>query len=100
MGAIVMRLCGQATMFGTAPTPFDGQFLLSFDFEADGGRGLIDMTTDQDQAKRFADMAEAVAFYQTSPKCKPVRDDGRPNRPLTATNWEFLTLPEGAQQGE
>lgn len=70
-------------------TPYDGQFLASFDFEAHGGRGEITTTPDEAQAKRFATAVEAFAFYRTSPTCRPLRADGKPNRPLTATNWEF-----------
>lgn len=91
--AVVMRLWGQPTGLGQiVPTPFDGQYLKAFDFEAHDGQGLIDMTADPAEAKRFADMAEAIAFYQRSPVCRPLRPDGKPNRPLTATNWEFLTI--------
>jgi hypothetical protein len=87
--AVLMILCGDAL---GRPTGFDGQFLKAFDFEAHGGVGLIDMTLDLQQALKFADLAEAVAFWKRSPKCQPTRPDGRPNRPLTATNWEFRTI--------
>lgn len=87
----VMKLWGAAD---GSPTPGDGQYLKDFDFEADAGRGEITLTADIKQAKRFGQMADAIEFYRTSPKCKPLRPDGRPNRPLTATNWEFLTAPE------
>lgn len=85
--SVIMQLHG--TAMGEA-TPFDGQFLKAFDFEADGGTGLIDMTPDKAEAKRFDTLADAMTFYQTSPKCQPFRPyDGKPNRPLTATNWGF-----------
>lgn len=84
---IIMKLISDA--FGN-PTGFEGQYLMAFDFEAHDGQGLIDMTPDQAQAKVFADLAEAFAYAHTSPECKPTRDDGKPNRPLTATTWEFV----------
>ena len=84
--AVIMQLFGDA--FGR-PTPGDGQYLKDFDFEAHGGIGEIAMARDKADAKRFADMAEALAFYRTSPECQPTRADGLPNRPLTATNWGF-----------
>ena len=83
---IVMKLFGAAN---GQPTPFDGQYLKAFDFEAEGGRGLIDMTPDVNQARMFNDMAAALYFYNRQPKIKPFREDGMRNRPLTATNWSF-----------
>lgn len=77
-------------------TPHDGEFLKDFDFEADNGRGLITMTPHEHEAKRFATMAEAFTFHRTVPKCRPLRSDLRPNRPLTATNWEFRVLEEAS----
>lgn len=55
-----------------------------------------DMTPDINEAKRFADLVEAWEFWRKQPACKPFRDygDGGPNRPLTATTWEFV--PVGA----
>lgn len=87
--AVVMILRGDA--FGRA-TGFDGQYLRDFDFEAHDGVGLIDMTTDLQQAKQFEDLAEAITFRGRSPICRPEREDGQPNRPLTATTWEFKTI--------
>ncbi len=81
--SIVMRLWGAAD--GQA-TPFDGQFLKDFDFEANDGLGEIDMTPDIEEAKRFDSMAEALAYYQRSPAGMPGR------RPLTSTNWEFTSV--------
>lgn len=72
------------------PLPGDGQYLKAFDFEANGGQGAIILTSDLSKARVFADFAEAFEFYRRSPKCKPLREDGRPNRPLTAANWEFV----------
>lgn len=71
---------------------FEGQYLYSFDFEAFDGRGSITMTAKLAEAKQFSDMAEALEFYHRSPECRPIREDGKPNRPLTATNWAFHTV--------
>jgi hypothetical protein len=83
--AVVLKLCGTPT----AATPYDGQYLKDFDFEAHGGVGLITMTPKVEEAKRFPDMVEALRYYRRSPECRPTRPDGEPNRPLTATNWSF-----------
>lgn len=82
---VVMRLCGDLS----GPTPYDGQFLQEFDFEAYDGLGEVVMTPDVEKAKRFPTFMDALQFYRRVPKCKPIREDGQPNRPLTATNWEF-----------
>lgn len=82
----VMQLWGSPQ----GPTPYDGQYLRDFDFEAADGRGEILMTPKIEEAKRFADLAEAIAYRQRCPVCRPIREDGQPNRPLTATNWSFV----------
>lgn len=74
--------------------PGDGQYLKSFDFEAHDGRGEITMTPNIGEAMKFSTFVEAWEFWHTVPKCKPLRDDGEPNRPLTAANWEFKTFEE------
>lgn len=86
---VVMIERGDA--FGRS-TGYEGQYLKAFDFEAHDGVGLIDMTPDIQQAMKFADLAQAIAFRGRSPICAPTRPDGRPNRPLTATTWEFKTI--------
>jgi hypothetical protein len=86
-GPVVMVVRGQAN---GAPTPGDGQFLKAFDFEAGDGVGMIDTTTDVAEAMQFPDLADAIAFRNRSPECRPTRADGLPNRPLTATNWEVV----------
>lgn len=69
--------------------PHDGEYLKDFDFEAHGGVGDIALTPNLDEAKQFATFVDAWLFWRTVPKCKPIREDGKPNRPLTAANWEF-----------
>ena len=72
--------------------PHAGQFLESFDFEDGNGVGFGEFTTDIKRAKKFADKVEAYRFYHTVPKCKPRRNDGRPNRPLTALSVELQEI--------
>lgn len=86
---IIMELAGRPDGGTTA---YDGQFLKDFDFEANDGRGSIQTTTKIEEAKRFNSIAEAFDFYRQSPSCKPLRPDGKPNRPLTATNWTFRSV--------
>lgn len=92
-GPIVMILRGFVDQRGQQQsTAFDGQYLRDFDFEANDGRGEIDMTPDLAEAKRFPTLADAVAFRNRVPECKPLREDGKPNRPLTATHWQLHSL--------
>lgn len=85
---VIMKLCGHAL---AGPMPRDGQYLRAFDIEAHDGRGMIDMTPDPALAMRFDDMRAAWEYWRSSPKCHPIRQsDGKPNRPLTAWNWEFM----------
>jgi hypothetical protein len=92
-GPWVMILRGAASASGYyEPTDWDGQYLRDFDFEAHGGQGLIDMTPDLTKARQFATLADAIRFRAQQPACRPMRADGYPNRPLTATNWEFVCI--------
>lgn len=87
----VMRQMG--TALGTA-LPGDGQYLKDFDFEAQDGRGIISLTPDLAEAKKFAAADEAFTFWKTQPECRPFRRDGNPNRPLTAANWSFENVDD------
>lgn len=92
---VVMRLCGMADGRSSG---FDGFYLKDFDFEAHDGQGQIDVTMSLMAAKHFPDLASALEFRNRQPDCKPLRDDGLPNRPLSATTWEFSPITEGEKQ--
>jgi hypothetical protein len=64
--------------------PHIGHYIREFDHDADNGRGRGWFTQNIRYAKKFATAAEAHAFYRYVPKSKPLRDDGLPNRPMTA----------------
>jgi hypothetical protein len=84
---LVMQVWGDA--FGR-PTGWDGQFIVAFDFEAFGGQGEGRFTPDIAKARRFETMEAVHGFYNTVPLCQPLRIDGRPNKPLTSTNWQVF----------
>ena len=69
--------------------PLEGEYLVSFDPEAGGGRGLVVSTPNPKEARRFT-FAEACATLGAVPRSKPTRPDGKPNRPLTASTWQIL----------
>lgn len=81
---------------GSSPT---GQYLKSYDPEAHDGRGWAEWTVDLDEARRFDSSIEIFECWKQVPKARPVRDDGRPNRPLTAFSITPLTV-EQAEAGE
>ena len=61
-----------------------GWYLASYSPEARGGEGEARWTPDPAQALTFASAEDAVACYRAVPSNRPVRRDGRPNRPLTS----------------
>lgn len=71
-------------------------YLKSFDIEAFDGRGEANFTNNINEAYKFASVREAMATWITQSKVRPLRDDGRPNKPLTAFHATFETIDENA----
>lgn len=68
----------------------DGLYVQSFDVEAFGGRGEIEFTDNPDMAQGFLSLGDAMdAWYQQS-RVRPIREDGKANRPLTSFSAEFV----------
>lgn len=63
-----------------------GAWLASYDPDAHDGQGLATWTTDQAEAMRFESAAAAFACWRSTSTVRPIRDDGRPNRPLTSAS--------------
>lgn len=74
------------------PCPHAGMYLRAFDHEAHGGQGEGVFTNDLDQAMRFADSEAAFSFWRRVSRIRPVRPDGKPNRPLTALTIVVVDL--------
>lgn len=72
--------------------PF-GQFLKAYDPDAMNGYGLAEWTRDPAEAKRFTDAAAALEEWKRTSSVRPTREDGMPNRPLTAYNITFEPAP-------
>lgn len=85
----VMRVVGFAN---GVPCPIVGQYLKEFNFDAHDGRGDGLFTTNPYKAMRFATLEDLFAFYRRASTVRPLREDGRPNRPLTATHMLVETL--------
>ncbi len=69
-----------------------GEYLQSFDPEAHDGRGDAEFTSNIKKAKVFADGVEAIKAWQSQSRTRPLREDGRPNRPLTAFSASFENI--------
>lgn len=67
-----------------------GLLLRAFDPEAFGGRGHADWTDNPAEALKFETSGEAWMLWRRRPFSRPVRPDGRPNRPLTAFTIEVV----------
>lgn len=75
------------------PGPEAGQFVQDFDPDAHDGLGMATLTPDRHEAKTFANGREALAFWTQASTVRPTRDDGQPNRPLTAYTVEVVPVP-------
>lgn len=93
----VIRLVGLAT--GEFETPADGTWVVAYNpsgqgFFIDGERQhtkttcMLHVTREAAKAKRFDDAAKAFLFYKQD--SGRTRDDGRPDRPLTAYTVEIV----------
>lgn len=94
MNAVIqlVAVAGQVRGLGAHPQP--GQYLRRYDPEARAGHGQAEWTAALDEALTFPDGAAAFACWRTVPRSRPFREDGRPNRPLTAYTVEIVSLPE------
>jgi len=87
-------ICRGLATAGVPDVPdLDGQYLESFDVEAHDGHGTATWTADLARAMRFEDLASAIAAWQSRSATRPLREDGRPNRPLTAFHVEPRIVP-------
>ena len=85
-------------LVGTAagvPTEFDGKYLKAYDptYIRPGGYdgGILRVTGDLREAMRFPNLRAALEKYRQS---FGMRQDGLPNRPLTAWTVTFREIPE------
>lgn len=75
----------------------DHQGWLSFydpDYTVDGNphTGLVDITADPAKAMRFETAIDAGECWRQQSTTRPLRPDGKPNRPLTAFTVEIKPL--------
>lgn len=69
-----------------------GMFLEEYDPDFADGVGRSVWTVDQAKAKRFVDLEHAMSEWRRVSTVRPLREDGKPNRPLTAWSVRFHTV--------
>lgn len=62
----------------------DGRYVCGYDPDAHQGLGQVWSTPFPQNAIKFASVVDAAQFLRQTSKVKPIRDDGKPNKPLTA----------------
>jgi hypothetical protein len=78
----VRLLCLGAADGPTEGTPL-GCYLAEHDSEANDCRGSASWTPDPAKALAFEAAEPAMTCHRAQPKTRPMRPDGKPNRPLT-----------------
>lgn len=79
-----MRIEEAGGQIFAAPT-----WVMSCDHDAFDGLGAVEWTQMKDRAMRFDTFAAALEFHGRQSKVKPLREDGQPNKPLTALSVSF-----------
>lgn len=75
-------------------TMVHGDYLEWSDPDAKDGFGDDRWTTDLAKAKKFDSFMEAMECWKAQSTVRPLRDDGRPNRPMTA----YSVTPEKIEE--
>lgn len=86
-----------------------GEYLASYDVDfvaeypppgtPEWMRGIASWTHDLSEAMEFADLEAALLCRNQTPAAAPWRDDGRPNRPLTAYTLSLVQKEKVSQNG-
>jgi hypothetical protein len=91
--SVVIKIVGDAS---GEPSEFDGQYLMFYnpDNPEHPYNGIIKAGPHRIAALEFADLIAATRFWQQVNPARPVRPDGKPNRPLSGFTIEFETMPD------
>lgn len=78
--------------------PRIGQYVVAFDPTV-GADGMVflETTADPTRATRYADFAAAFELWRAVSPNRPVRSDGKPNRPMTIFTVEFVSVERSAR---
>lgn len=85
----VIKILGNAAGL---PCKEAGLYVMDMDVDAYKGIGFLTCAIAPQRAKTFASPGAAMEYYRRTSKVTPLRPDGKPNRPLTAFNVEFLQV--------
>lgn len=69
------------------------KWIASIDVDARDGRGLATFTDNPARALLFSNAPAALLTWKTQSVVRPLRADGKPNRPLTAFTCEVRPTP-------
>lgn len=86
---VLLRIVGFANK---APCPMVGQFLKAYNLDAYDGQGEAEFTANPKLALHFLSVADAMMAIREASTVNPIREDGKPNRPLTCSHWEILEV--------
>jgi len=92
MGYAIRCLDVVGSIFDFEPLPPGGAWLASYDPDANQGRGEARWSPDFREALHFDTAGEAMECWRRQSRVRPLRADGRPNRPLTAVTVEVLEV--------
>lgn len=67
-----------------------GAFVADYDPEAHAGLGAITFTDNVADAIAFPTVHAALEFINQQPRSRPLRDDGKPNKPITSFHLELV----------
>ena len=78
----------------TGPLADRDLWLATWNVDALDGRGDVVVTPEEAGAATFPDVGAAWRAWGQQSRVRPLRPDGRPNRPLTAYTIEIEPVPE------
>ena len=67
-------------------------YLRAYDVNAHDGRGSVAMTRDIAEARTWCTQHEVMLAWLAQSTSKPLRPDGKPNRPLTAYSMHAVPV--------
>jgi hypothetical protein len=86
--AFVIRIVEAVGLIECAPgfsrVDCEGEYLKAFDVDAHDGLGSFESTADIEEALHFSDLGDVLEAWKRQSTVRPLRPDGKPNRPLTA----------------
>lgn len=93
----VLRLIPMTEALGVLAESLDPEatpvYLEWFDVDGRDGLGSETLTFDIAKALRFETTEQALAAWKRQSNVRPIRPDGKPNRPLTAYSAEVHRVP-------